>query len=312
MNRIVAVFCRTLLACTIILATGGTSYAGVREEAERLRAATQIWSPLNFNNDVIAYIDPYSIFKVNEKDWDINVSSVNNANQYIPEDTITYRIDCENLKVQKQGWRVGGQLKEYKGPLGVWVMNPTRSDLRSGSIIGTAKEFVCGNYVYGSRYYYVYSSFRNNQLRSTLDQVWIKENTVFVSPDDRNIRKANMMTTIVGNLQGNVFDIYANCYQRKWLPAENGQATADWGSVPSGSGLEVIFDRICSNKFAFMSYQSAPITLPLPKLVANPQNNQDRPQSTETSIEDAKRKCSALGFTAGTQKFGQCVLQISK
>ncbi len=46
----------------------------------------------------------------------------------------------------------------------------------------------------------------------------------------------------------------------------------------------------------------------------SPQNSAPITSNTQnlTSVDDAKRKCTDLGFKAGTESFGKCVLQLSK
>jgi hypothetical protein len=151
-----------LFVCLVLFGAAGSTNAGVREQGANLYSTTKLWSPLNYNNDWIGLIDPYSVFKVNEKDWDVNITFLNSKNEYVPEQTFTYRIDCKNLKFQSQGWRVNGLIKEYKGPLGTWVMNPTRASIPQGSIMWTAKDYACGTSNSGSTYYWAYSSYRNS------------------------------------------------------------------------------------------------------------------------------------------------------
>lgn len=40
--------------------------------------------------------------------------------------------------------------------------------------------------------------------------------------------------------------------------------------------------------------------------------NSTVPQQNSSNIDDAKKKCSDLGFKTGTEGFGKCVLQLSK
>lgn len=306
---------RALASLALMFGSAGSALAGVRDQGANLYTSTKLWSPLNYNNEWVALIDPYSVFKVNEKDWDVNIAFINSQNQYDPEQTFTYRIDCQNLKFQAQGWRINGVLKEYKGPLGMWVMNPTRTTLSPGSIMWTAKEYVCGTNSSGSTYYWAYSSFRNNQMRGAIDQMWFRDNVVTISQDDRNLRRVNMMVSVLGGAQPNFSEFFVKCDKREWMEAANGVTTTDWSPIPSASGVEVSFEKMCSNRFSFITYQTNSVTMPAPKPAPAPvpaSDTSEQPQNGSSGMDEAKRKCVALGFRAGTPKFGQCVLKLTQ
>lgn len=288
--------------------------AGTYEEGVRLYAASTSWTPLNYNNEWMALIDPYSIYKVNEKDWDVNIAFINNQNQHVPEQTFTYRIDCQNLKFQAQGWRINGVLKPYKGPLGIWVMNPTRTTVTPGSIMWTAKEYVCGFYNDGSTYYWTYASFRNNQLRGTIDQIWIKGNIVTISQDNNNLRRVDLMSSVIGGTQSVFTEFFVKCDKREMMEALNGVISTDWSPIPVASGVEVILEKMCSNRFNYVTYQYSPIKMPAPKPATAPAPATEASEQSQNGqgMDEAKRKCRALGFQAGTPKFGQCVLKLTQ
>jgi hypothetical protein len=303
-----------LAGLALLLCPTDAAYAGIREQGANLYTSTKLWSPLNFNNEWTAFIDPYSVFKVNEKDWDVNITFINSQNQYDPEQTFTYRIDCQNLKFQAQGWRVNGVLKEYKGPLGLWVMNPTRTSIPPGSIMWTAKEYVCGVNNSGSTYYWAYSSFRNGEMKGTIDQIWFKDHLVTISQDDVNLRRVNLMMSVLGGTQANFTELFVKCDKRETMEAANGITSTDWSPISAATGSEVLWEKMCSNRFSYLKYQTSSITMPAPKPAPVPMSVSETNERTrnETGMDEAKRKCGDLGFRAGTPKFGQCVLKLTQ
>lgn len=104
--------------------------------------------------------------------------------------------------------------------------------------------------------------------------------------------------------------------------AEIRKYVADWTEVVNAnqSGLEIhlksYFDKKCSEDGRFTSSGSgtscstAQCVLEYRCAFVPPQT-QSMPKST-TSLDDAKTKCADLGFTESTEKFGECVLKLSK
>ena len=77
--------------------------------------------------------------------------------------------------------------------------------------------------------------------------------------------------------------------------------------MPGGIGCQVyaIDSNIVYSPSAIQT-NSTPMSRPI--------NNSNPPPATSNSIsiQDAKSKCSDLGFKSGTEGFGKCVLQLSK
>ena len=84
--------------------------------------------------------------------------------------------------------------------------------------------------------------------------------------------------------------------------------TARW---LDGTTLDPVRLQLCHRDSVWVLYKPSPI---------NNQNSQPTQQNTQSfkpdwaqvSLEDAKKKCTELGFKAGTESFGNCVLKISK
>jgi hypothetical protein len=84
--------------------------------------------------------------------------------------------------------------------------------------------------------------------------------------------------------------------------------TARW---PDGTTLEPIRLQLCNRDSIWILYKPAQTYHHNPP--PTHQNLQSSgPDSPQASLEDAKRKCTELGFKAGTEKFGKCALQLSK
>ncbi len=311
MARIITKLVSASLGCLVLFGVVGSANASVREKAANLYNTTKLWAPLNLSNDSVVYIDPYSIFKVEDRVWDINLTSINNNNEYDPNSTFTYRILCKGPYYSPAGWRVNGVFNLYHGPLGM-TLGPEYTKLVPNTIIFTAKDYVCGVSNSGSMYYYAYSYFRDNQIRGIIDQIWFKENVVEISQDDPNLRRTHLMLSVLGGTQANFSDWFVKCDKREFMEAVNSITTTDWSPVIPASGQEVIFEKMCSNRFNYITYQTVPITLPAPKPAPEPSPDANVQPLASSDIDDAKKKCADLGFVRGTPKFGQCVLKVSE
>lgn len=300
---------RTLGALTLLCGTSVPVFAGESEQAAALFNSTKMWAPLNFNNDAIWYVDTQSPYQVSENEWDVNITALNNSNQYLISETKTVRINCQNYDVFPNiGWRINGLLKENRGPLGVRSTRDSRYKANPGIIIWTAKDYVCGISNAGSKYGWLNSEFRDGKLRGPIDQYWIKENKIHISKDDTNIRYINMLVSFVGGNQFAYRDLYFNCYKREVMEAENSVVKFDWRVSPNHIFYDIIVEKMCSGQSKFMSYQTTSFAMPAPM----PKTAAPEQPDVLSNINGAKQKCSALGFKAGTPKFGQCVLKLAQ
>ena len=313
MSRIVTKIAGSLAAVALFVGSTVSALAGEADQGVAMFNSSKMWAPFQYNNDLIFYADPQSVYKVSDYEWDVNLSAVNNSNQYVPLETKTYRINCQNLKILPNiGWRINGILTENKGPLGLRSTKDSRFEAKSGQVVWTAKEYVCGVSNSGSTYYWAYSYFRNNQIRGPIDQIWFKENVVEISQDDQNLRRTHLMLSVLGGDQPNFTDWFVKCDKREYMEAANGVTTTDWSPIPAASGIEVLFEKMCSNRFSYITYQTVPITLPAPKPAPEPSPDANVQPPASSDIDDAKKKCADLGFVRGTPKFGQCVLKVSE
>ena len=66
-----------------------------------------------------------------------------------------------------------------------------------------------------------------------------------------------------------------------------------------------------TNNVEFTNFQNSICNGAYARFVKNePSSNNS--QSLSINIDDAKKKCSDLGFKSGTEGFGKCVLQLTK
>lgn len=302
------------IGVTLLLSPADVS-AGAQEESIKLFDSAKSWSPLWYSNDFIMYIDPYSVFKIHDEQWDVNLTTMNNSNNYNLLDTFTYRIRCNDSTWQKVGWRVDGVFRSYRGPLGISLGSYEQPvNFIENTIISPLKEQVCGRFFSGSRYYWAYSSFRDSQIRGPIDQIWIKNNKVEVSQEDINLRHVYLMFSVLGGTQANFGEMFARCNSREIINVVDGVPMSDWTSVISNSAIDVLFEKMCSQRFSYITYQNDQITLPTLKISSQPVQAIETSETTrlETELDEAKQKCAGLGFRTGTPKYGQCVLKLSQ
>ena len=300
---------RTLAAMTLLGSANVPAFASESEQAAALYNSAKMWVPLNFNDDAVWYVDPQSSYKVNENEWDVNITALNNSNQYFPNDTKTYRINCQNLDILPNiGWRINGVLKENRGPLGVRSTKDSRFKASPGQVIWTAKDYVCGISNSGSRYGWLNSGFRDGKIRGAIDQYWIKENIVYISEKNSNMRLIKILISFVGGSQYVFRDIYFNCDNRQFMEAENAVVKFDWKIAPSISFFDLLTEKMCSGQSKFISYQTTSFTMPAPM----PKGITSEQPEALSDINGAKQTCADLGFKPGTEKFGNCVLKVSR
>ncbi len=112
------------------------------------------------------------------------------------------------------------------------------------------------------------------------------------------------------SVDGSKFSRYAN-----WQACENcalfASAGAGVGKCPLFAGREVPANGWCSayakrNGYVPVTQNSTAVTAPRSQSLQQP----DTPSTM--SLENAKEKCKSIGFTPGTEKFGGCVLQLTK
>lgn len=111
-------------------------------------------------------------------------------------------------------------------------------------------------------------------------------------------------------VDGSKFPKYAN-----WQACENcalfKSAGAGVGKCPLFAGREVSANGWCSVYAKRQEY--VPVNQSSTVVTAPPVQSLSQPDlASRMSLENAKEKCKSIGFTPGTEKFGGCVLQLTK
>jgi len=81
----------------------------------------------------------------------------------------------------------------------------------------------------------------------------------------------------------------------------------DWTAIGKGSELEPIARRFCQDSGLQVRVENPRPAEQLPQPIPK-----ESEKINSMPIEAAKRTCSELGFMVGTEKFGTCVLQLTK
>lgn len=284
--------------------------AGDRERGVALYASARVWSPVSYNAAELIAIDPFSLYRVSDAEWDVNVTSINDAMQFDPLKTSTHRINCRDSTVQIAGWRTSAAFIEYRGPEGTGPAGGPRTPIPAGSMISVARDYACGVRAEGVSYGWLISWLREG-VRSPIDQMWLRENSVVVDRHDPGLRSARLMFNQqpVGGMEFR--DVYLRCDKRQWMETANGTVTVDWRAPPMGSPREIAFEKICAATPGPIR-QSRGAVRPPHSAAAALEGPPDGAAGIERDLQAAKTKCADLGFRPSTTKFADCVLQLSR
>ncbi len=275
----------------------------IADNGKALYSSSRSWFPLiNDTNGNVFHIDPMSITKIDTDNWEINTTSINQKNEYDPYNTVTLRINCLNFSIQTQGWRIGGAFIENKNEFGIKAANGSRRKIKSGTIDKFIYDFVCGISSSGEKYYGLVSSRMLDN--SSFGYILIKNNTFFINKDNKHIRK---FSAGIGH------DFFVDCNKSNLLEVNQSAPPyfTENASLDTTVG-GVIVAKICRQSPSYLQFEETDFAVPT---FSNFQN--DGPESSSgltlgASIDDAKKKCAELGFTPGTEKFGNCVLKVSR
>lgn len=291
------------------------SVAGTRENSEALFRSTSFWVPINHSSEFIAYADPFSVTKIDDYTFDINLTFINNNNEYLPDDTFTYRINCNKNKFRKIGWRINGSLREFNHWL--WkVPEAPEEKIPAASIIATAKDVVCGISPFGERMGFLTSYWENNQPRGALAQIWLGGAHIDVAEGNPYLRRAKLAVRLVNSTQFRYEDVFVMCDRREMMFLPEGGGASQWSAISPTAPLNAGLTKLCSDTPSVGQLRQIPLTAPATQAVEpiTPTNSpsQSADSDLESAIKEAKKKCAELGFVSGTPKFGDCVLKISR
>jgi len=123
--------------------------------------------------------------------------------------------------------------------------------------------------------------FDLNSLQRTNSPIsGIKFNAAFISTNNGNISNKEYMNSFT-----------FSCSEPKYIEKDK----------------EIYF----TNNVEFTNFQNSICNGAYSRFVKN-ELSSNNSQSSNINIDDAKKKCSDLGFKSGTEGFGKCVLQLSK
>lgn len=287
--------------CFLSFAFSGPAIGGrFADHGTALFTSTKAWFP--FSDDAAGnawHLDPFSVVKIDSDIWEVNITSINKLNQYDPYNTVTQRLDCATLKVQTQGWRIGSSFIDNKTAIGLKAANSTRRNINSGTVDWALKNFICGVVDIGQVFYGL-TPYRDTS--GQLHTIWIKEHKVYVSKNNESLMK------YVTGVEGVIID----CAKMQFMSLTPG-GPVTW-SAPQTSELAVagsVMTKICKQKPSYIIYEPSEFSVPevssvdrKDEVVVSSVNNKN--------LDDAKQKCADIGFIRGTEKFGQCVLRVSK
>lgn len=110
---------------------------------------------------------------------------------------------------------------------------------------------------------------------------------------------------------GDIYDYEGRSYKVVYEGIAKKSGTEEWDT----SGEVSVVYKNEKNIFNVKTFNDAPDLLKekyYPKIVIKNDDNNTNIQSNKSNIELAKNECSELGLETGTEKFADCVLQISK
>ena len=293
-----------LLVLNLILIEQVGAKENARTMGSKLFLSSNTWQPFGNNSSGTYYFYPESVINNGYK-WEISITYVNNVGQYIPDNTRTYEIDCLNGEIQSLGWRINTYLYTHKEIEGWLSQASNKIPVQTGTLGSIIKDWVCGLNIQGADYYGMYGYKNEHGESNNFTNVWLKNNEIFISKEDNDVRMANLwMFVSHPKPTASYFSYYLRCSNSTYFDS----TTNSWLVFDNKMFERALLGRACRDQSNVKKYIKE-FSLPIATLVSSTQQISD---SLDKSIEDAKRKCADLGFVAGTTKFGQCVLKISK
>lgn len=261
------------------------------------------WFPVaREGSDHTWYSDPYSIVKVSDGVFQINLFRLpyyqppsetghwryqgGTGRTFLVDEKVimTAEINCSKMQFQHVGWRYQGQVRKYKK-----LSNRPRS-LYDATYTLRASYQVCGDKSSGNDLILISGSDSETGY-------WAENNKYYVSSANESIRYFR-------NLKTNE-KVFVFC--TKGLIVRDGASPAPG----SGSSLEVVRDWTCKGLHPGTTAITETFTPP-PTLTPSSAPPAKSGQVRLDPLIAAKRKCAELGFDAGTPKFGECVLKITR
>lgn len=296
-NKISKILC-TLAFC-IIFPPFSANAQSSQDQAREMMVRTGKWIPSSIGTDGSSWnVDPYSIFKLSDRRFHINVMVVNASNQYEPSQTFTYEVDCGRGRIRVAGFRTNGIFQEYKELFGLISRFPW-IDAEDGTHADSITGFVCPFASSSGTMILISSGISNGHLVAFS----AIENVVFQSSNNQNLRY------VENNARGDRF--YGNCATRAVMEVDS-QGSVLWEETvfTAPSPGRVIVDWMCDGLHPETRVVVRNFDWPTAQHPqAAPQNGEIR---DATDLGPAMDRCEELGFVRGTEPFGECVLRVSE
>ena len=298
-----------LLALSLV--TDGAHAQDAKAQLKAQMVAQGKWSisATEAKTSWVWYVDTYSIVKIRDEVYEINVTRRNPENQYDPDNTFTAEIDCGRLTATATGWRVSGNMTYATSMTGARRMGWKNISIPKNSIWYNNSVFVCGLKNSG-KFTIIAGTYRLGDLISAFRA---DNNTIYVKSD-------NNMMRYIENLSINR-TYYFDCDRRILVQSDQAGAVKILASPQANLPAAMLSDWVClklhpdtqlvSRSFDFPG--APPPAAPTEVLSPSPVSPPVSASGADVGdLGEAKKACADLGFKAGTPKFGQCVLRLSK
>jgi hypothetical protein len=250
------------------------------------------WYPAaeEVNNQWSWYVDPYSIRRLSDGTYYINVSRRNLAGQYEAPDswymnipsTFTAQIDCISNKFKYAGWTHNGIFRKRKQP-----HNPFYK-IDDGTVMHHIKYYVCGD---REKNYMPIVNFKHKGVDYRFNTEYNKYYTNINSKNEKYFRDP---------INKKMF--FVDCSVRKIHEIDEDFVVTQTILYEDSDVSDPVVRRICDGSHPDISSVESDFEI---------KNSVDNNRDT-LNIQQAKNKCIDLGYIKNTEKFGRCVLTISK
>lgn len=284
----------------LMIVTVSNAHAEIsKEAAAQQMLSTGKWTVALTDDYGNSYhVDPYSIAKISDNVFQINAASPNfGGNMNISQIVQTFEFDCAARRYAHVGWRYPGgfRAREIIGGKAWNKLDQNIGNSQSGpkfTIPNFYSRHVCMTKMAEGMVIDVFGVVQNKNLY----KFYFLKNTIY-----RNSKENVVFSYLFGNGRSDS-KFYANC--------KTSEVTSqDGAAISTGPGNPILVDWMC--KKLHPDTVVIEQDFDIPKREPEPTDTGNSPDAL-SAIEAAKRQCSELGFKLGTEKFGNCVLKVSR
>lgn len=242
------------------------------------------------SNGIGHYVDPYSILKVGTDIFQINVFY--NGSEPVHVRAQTLEFDCANRKWTHVGWRHVSGFRPRKV-----IGKADRKNILVGSIVNEYAKHVCQYY---TDIGYLIDARGFVTAPGSYAKLSVIGNSIYY---DEKTKIARSIVALNGKSE-----LFVECNGKRGSILEpNGKLT------PFDPIDPILADWVCKPLHPSMIKASHSVQMPSTPVDALGNGSAPNEEAdTGVNIDEAKQKCASLGFKRGTEKFGACVLRISK